>query len=88
MAGAESAVHASSTGPNSSNAGPGTRTGSTADDGQAAVIGRTADGGHTADGGDHVAGGSLGQLLVSPAVTVGCRVTMGVVMTFMLLIAI
>jgi hypothetical protein len=39
------------------------------------------------DGGN-VPGGSLGQFLLSPAVTVGCRVTMGVVMTFMLLIAI
>jgi hypothetical protein len=36
----------------------------------------------------HVAGGALGQFLLSPAVTIGCRVTMGVVMTFMLLTAI
>jgi hypothetical protein len=35
-----------------------------------------------------VAGGALGQFLLSPAVTIGCRVTMGVVMTFMLLTAI
>jgi hypothetical protein len=38
-------------------------------------------------GGD-VGGGALGRFLLSPAVTIGCRVTMGVVMTFMLLIAI
>jgi hypothetical protein len=36
----------------------------------------------------HIAGGALGQFLLSPAVTIGCRVTMGVVMTFMLLTAI
>jgi hypothetical protein len=36
----------------------------------------------------NVAGGALGQFLLSPAVTIGCRVTMGVVMTFMLLTAI
>jgi Domain of unknown function (DUF5134) len=35
-----------------------------------------------------VPGGALGRLLLSPAVTIGCRVTMGVVMTFMLLTAI
>ena len=35
-----------------------------------------------------VGGGALGQFLLSPAVTIGCRVTMGVVMTFMLLTAI
>ena len=44
--------------------------------------------GDAAVGGGSVAGGALGQFLLSPAVTVGCRVTMGVVMTFMLLIAI
>jgi hypothetical protein len=38
--------------------------------------------------GGNVAGGSVGQFLLSPAVTVACRVTMGVVMAFMLLIAI
>jgi hypothetical protein len=36
----------------------------------------------------NVGGGALGQFLLSPAVTIGCRVTMGVVMTFMLLTAI
>jgi len=35
----------------------------------------------------NVAGSGLGQFLLSPAVTIGCRVTMGVVMTFMLLTA-
>ncbi len=35
----------------------------------------------------NVAGGALGQFLLSPAVTIGCRVSMGVVMTFMLLTA-
>ena len=38
--------------------------------------------------GRNVGGGALGQFLLSPAVTIGCRVTMGVVMTFMLLTAI
>jgi hypothetical protein len=42
----------------------------------------------TAVGERNVAGGALGQFLLSPAVTIGCRVTMGVVMTMMLLIAI
>jgi hypothetical protein len=44
--------------------------------------------GSGAAGERHVAGGALGQFLLSPAVTIGCRVTMGVVMTFMLLTAI
>jgi uncharacterized protein DUF5134 len=82
MAGAESAGHTPFSGPNSSNAITDARTGSAAVDGQAA------DRRHTAVGGGRVAGGALGQFLLSPAVTVGCRVTMGVVMTFMLLIAI
>lgn len=42
-----------------------------------------------ADGGSvSAAGGSVGEFLLSPAVTVGCRVAMGVAMAFMLLIAI
>ena len=53
---------------------------------------RRVDGGRDAVGGDarrqRRAAAALGQFLLSPAVTVGCRVTMGVVMTFMLLIAI
>jgi hypothetical protein len=36
----------------------------------------------------NVAGGRLGQFLLSPAVTIGCRVTMGDVMTFLLVTAI
>jgi hypothetical protein len=44
--------------------------------------------GSAAGGEGHVAGGACGQFLLSPAVTVGCRVTMGVAMTLMLLIAI
>jgi hypothetical protein len=39
-------------------------------------------------GAGNVAGDAFGEFLLSPAVTVACRVTMGVVMTFMLLIAI
>jgi hypothetical protein len=42
----------------------------------------------TAIGGGNVAGGAVGGFLLSPAVTVGCRVTMGVAMAFLLLIAI
>ncbi len=38
--------------------------------------------------GGNVAGGAVGQFLLSPAVTIGCRVTMGVVMAFLLLISI
>jgi hypothetical protein len=45
-------------------------------------------GGPAAVAGGSVAGGAAGKFLLSPAVTVGCRVTMGVVMAFMLLIAI
>ena len=82
MAGAESAGRTPFSGPISANA----RT--DALPGSAAVDGQPADRGQTAVGGDHVAGGAIGQFLLSPAVTVGCRVTMGVVMTFMLLIAI
>jgi hypothetical protein len=82
MAGAESAGRTPFSGPNSANAITDAITGS------AAVDGQPADSGRTAVGGGHGAGGALGQFLLSPAVTVGCRVTMGVVMTFMLLIAI
>ncbi|MGD0702382.1 MAG: DUF5134 domain-containing protein [Trebonia sp.] len=42
----------------------------------------------TAIAGGNAAAGAFGEFLLSPAVTVGCRVTMGVVMAFMLLIAI
>jgi hypothetical protein len=58
------------------------------------ATGRGIVGGHAvacdtaAVGGGNVVGGAVGEFLLSPAVTVACRVTMGVVMTFMLLIAI
>jgi hypothetical protein len=38
--------------------------------------------------GGGAAGGAIGEFLLSPAVTVGCRITMSVAMVFMLLIAI
>ena len=51
--------------------------------------GRPQPGQGCADGGSvSVAGGAVGEFLLSPAVTVGCRVAMGVTMAFMLLIAI
>jgi hypothetical protein len=52
------------------------------------------DGGHLAAcGADTVGagaatGGAIGEFLLSPAVTIGCRITMSVAMVFMLLIAI
>jgi len=86
LAGAESATSTAFSGssPSSSfsDAGPDTATGSGTVDGRAIACDATA-----LSGGD-VAGGALGQFLLSPAVTIGCRVTMGVVMTYMLLIAI
>jgi Domain of unknown function (DUF5134) len=85
MAGAESAGRTAFSGPDSStgvsDAITDIATGSRADGGQA--IARDA----TAMSERNVAGGALGQFLLSPAVTIGCRVTMGVVMTFMLLTA-
>lgn len=86
MAGAESAETARFSGPSPSGAVSGTGTG--------AAVASGAVGGHpvscdgTAISGGNVAGGAVGQFLLSPAVTIGCRVTMGVVMTFLLLIAI
>jgi len=74
MAGAESGATTAFSGPDLSSGVPGAVTGI------ATVPG--------AVGERHVAGGALGQFLLSPAVTIGCRVTMGVVMTFMLLTAI
>jgi hypothetical protein len=60
--------------------------------------GGQADGGHIvacgeddaagAVAGGAIAGGAIGEFLLSPAVTVGCRITMSVAMVFMLLIAI
>jgi hypothetical protein len=44
--------------------------------------------GDDAIGADAAAGGAVGEFLLSPAVTVGCRITMSVAMVFMLLIAI
>ena len=86
MAGAESATSTAFSGPIPTDADleaiTDTATGSGAVGGHAvscdtAAIGR-----------GNVVGGAFGEFLLSPAVTVACRVTMGVVMTFMLLIAI
>ena len=44
--------------------------------------------GDDAIGAGAVAGGAVAEFLLSPAVTVGCRITMSVAMVFMLLIAI
>jgi hypothetical protein len=88
MAGAESAASTAFSGPaprpssGVSDASADAATGSGTVDGRAIACDATA------ISGGNVAGGAIGQFLLSPAVTVGCRVTMGVVMTFMLLIAI
>ena len=86
MAGAESARTTAFSGPDHSSgvsdAFTDIATGSGAAGGQA--VARDAVGAS----GRNVGGGALGQFLLSPAVTIGCRVTMGVVMTFMLLTAI
>jgi hypothetical protein len=86
MAGAESARTTAFPGPDPSggvsDAVTGIAAGSGAAGGQAVVR----DG--VGAGERNVGGGALGQFLLSPAVTIGCRVTMGVVMTFMLLTAI
>ncbi len=86
MAGAESAA-SSFSGPRHAgadlDAGPGSD-----------IIGSRADGGQIAACGDGTtgagaaAGGAIGEFLLSPAVTVGCRITMSVAMAVMLLIAI
>jgi hypothetical protein len=85
MAGAESATNTAFSGPIPaaavSYATTDTATGSGAVGGPAVAC-------DAAIGAGNVAGGAFGQFLLSPAVTVGCRVTMGVVMTFLLLIAI
>jgi hypothetical protein len=85
MAGAES-VDAAFSGPSPTGAVSGTVTGSGAEGGEA-------DGSHSVACGEGTiggtaAGGALGGFLLSPAVTVGCRIAMGVAMAFMLLIAI
>jgi Domain of unknown function (DUF5134) len=86
MAGAESATPTAFSGPDPSSGVSdlitGIAQGSGAAGGQA--VARDAVGAGERD----VGGGALGQFLLSPAVTIGCRVTMGVVMTFMLLTAI
>jgi hypothetical protein len=50
--------------------------------------GRAVTGGEGATGGDTAVGGAVGEFLLSPAVTIGCRITIGVAMVFLLLIAI
>jgi hypothetical protein len=85
MAGAE-AVTAAGSGPRRPDAVSdhvvGIATDSGQDDGGRAV---TREG---ATGGDTVAGGAVGEFLLSPAVTIGCRITIGVAMVFLLLIAV
>jgi len=85
MAGAES-VTASFSGPGPAGAVSDPGTGSGAD-------GARRDGSHLAGCGEDAvggaaAGGALGEFLLSPAVTIGCRITMSVAMVFMLLITI
>jgi hypothetical protein len=87
MAGAES-VTAVFSGPRHAGAVLDPVTASGAGGGRAHGSHLAACGKDTAIGGGAAAGGAVGEFLLSPAVTVGCRVTMGVVMTFMLLIAI
>ena len=86
MAGAESAANTAFPGPSRasavSDASADTATGSGAVDGHPVACDTAA------MAGGNVVGGAFGEFLLSPAVTVGSRVTMGVVMTFMLLIAI
>jgi hypothetical protein len=85
MAGAESATNTAFSGPTPTPSGSlstDTARGSGTVDERAIACDATA----ICEG--DIAGGVLGQFLLSPAVTIGCRVTMGVVMTFMLLIAI
>jgi Domain of unknown function (DUF5134) len=85
MAGAES-VTASFSGPRLAGVVLDPGPGSGADGGRP-------DGGHlVACGADSIdggaaAGGAIGEFLLSPAVTIGCRITMSVAMVFMLLIA-
>ena len=90
MAGAESARTTAFSGPDPSSGDSDAFTdiapGSGAAGGQA--VARDAVAAVAGAGERNVGGGALGQFLLSPAVTIGCRVTMGVVMTFMLLTAI
>ena len=85
MAGAESATSTAFSGPIPTDVVSDLSDRST---GSGAVGGQAVACDAAAIAGGNVAGGSVWQFLLSPAVTVGCRVTMGVVMTFMLLIAI
>jgi hypothetical protein len=88
MAGAESATTTAFSGPDPSSGVSDAITDIASGSGaaRAEAVARGAAG---AGAGDRdVGGGALGQFLLSPAVTIGCRVTMGVVMTFMLLTAI
>jgi hypothetical protein len=86
MAGAESATTTGFSGPDPSSGVSDAITDVASGSGAAGVqaVARDAAGA----GERNVGGGALGQFLLSPAVTIGCRVTMGVVMTFMLLTAI
>ena len=86
MAGAESAKPSAFSGPSPSSGVSGAGTGTGAEPGAVPAPAVACDA--TAINGGNVAGGSLGRLLLSPAVTIGCRVTLGVVMTLMLLMAI
>jgi Domain of unknown function (DUF5134) len=86
MVGAESAANTAFSGPIPADAVAGTLMDTAT--GSGAVGGHAVACDTAAIGGGNVAGGSFRQFLLSPAVTVGCRVTMGVVMTFMLVIAI
>jgi hypothetical protein len=86
MAGAESARTTAFSGPDPSSGVSDAFTDTATGSGAAGVqaVARDAVGAS----GRNVGGGALGQFLLSPAVTIGGRVTMGVVMTFMLLTAI
>jgi hypothetical protein len=92
MAGAET-VTASFSGPRHAGAvlepvtGSGAD-GSRSDGGHVVACGEDTIGGGAYAGGGTVAGGAIGEFLLSPAVTIGCRITMSVAMVFMLLIAI
>jgi hypothetical protein len=86
MAGAESATSTAFSGPIPTDADLEAITDTAA--GSGSVGGHAVACDAAAIGGGNVAGGTFGEFLLSPAVTVACRVTMGVVMTFMLLIAI
>ena len=86
MASAESATTTTFSGLSPSGALSDASTGTAVE--SAAVGGQVVGCDATAATGVNVAGGAVGQFLLSPAVTIACRVTMGVVMTFLLLISI